>query len=64
MSPINKVGDYCEGDDGNTSLLVDCNEVKSSAILENGVKVAITTKDVWDAWGNPTLWKTRMKLQL
>ena len=34
------------------------------AILDSGLGVAISTKDVWDAWGNPTLRKIRMKLQL
>ena len=34
------------------------------AILDSGAGVAIATKEVWDAWGNPALRKTRMKLQL
>ena len=62
--PINKVGDYCEGEDSNTTLPVELNEVKSMAILDSGAGVAIATKDVWDAWGNPALRKMRMKLQL
>ena len=32
----NKVRDYCEGDDGNTIVLVEFNEVKSLAILDSG----------------------------
>ena len=31
--PLNKVGDYCEGGDGNTTLPVEFNDVKSLAIL-------------------------------
>ena len=62
--PINKVGDYCEGGNSNTTLLVEFNEVKSMAILDSGTGVAIATKSVWDAWGNPALRKIRMKLQL
>ena len=62
--PLNKVGKYCEGDDGNTSLLVEFNGGKSLAILDSGVGVAIATKQVWEAWGKPTLQKTTMKLQL
>ena len=62
--PSNKVGDYCEGEDNNTTLPVEFNEVKSMAILDSGAGVAIATKEVWDAWGNPALRKTRMKLQL
>ena len=59
--PLNKVGDYCEGDDGNTTLLVEFNEVKILAILDSGEGA---TKQVWEAWGKPTLWKNRIKLQL
>ena len=57
--PINKVGDYCEKEDINTTLPVEFNEIKSMAILDSGVGVAVATKSVWDAWGNPTLvcWK-------
>ena len=62
--PINKVGDTYEGEDNNTTLPVEFNEVKRMAILDSGAGVAIATKDVWDAWGNPTLRKTRTKLQL
>lgn len=62
--PINKGGDYCEGEDGNTTLPVEFNEVKSLAILDSGAGVAIATKGVWESWGKPALRKTRMKLQL
>ena len=62
--PLKKVGDYCEGDDGNTTLPVEFNEVKSLAILDSGAGVAIATKQVWEAWGKSTLRKTTMKLQL
>ena len=62
--PLNKVGDYCEGDDGNTTLPVEFNEVKSLAILNSGAGVAIATKQVWESWRKPVLRKTRMKLQL
>ena len=62
--PLNKVGDYYEGDDGNTTLPVEFNGVKSLAILDSGAGVAIATKQVWESWGKPALRKTRMKLQL
>ena len=62
--PLNKVGDYCEEDDGNTTLLVEFNGVKSLAILDSGAGVAIATKQVWKSWGKPSLRKTKMKLQL
>ena len=62
--PINKVGDYYEGEDGNTTLPVKFNEVTSLAILDSGAGVAIGTKQMWDSWGQLALRKTKMKLQL
>ena len=46
------------------NLSLGFNYVKSLAIVDSGTQVAIATKYVWDAWGNPPLRKTRMKLQL
>ena len=43
---------------------MEFNDVKSLAILDSGARVSIATKDVWEAWGNPTLRNTRIKLQL
>ena len=62
--PINKVKDYCEGKDNNTTLPIEFNDIKSMAILDSRARVVIATKSVWDAWGNAALRKTRMKLQL
>ena len=62
--PINKVGDYCEGEDGNTYLPVEYVNVKTMAILDSGAGVAIATKQIWSKWGKPALQKTRMRLQL
>ena len=62
--PINKVGEYCEGEDGNTLLPVQYGEIKTMAILDSGAGVAIATKQIWEAWGKPAIRKTRMKLQL
>ena len=42
--PISKVKEYCEGEDNNTTLLVEFNEVKSMAILGSRMGVAIATK--------------------
>ncbi len=46
--PINKVGDYCEGEEGNTTLPVECNGVQTKAILESGARIAILTKQMWE----------------
>ena len=62
--PVNKVGDYCEGEDGNTTIPVEFAGQTSIAILDSGAGVAIATKNMWEAWGKPALRKTRMKLQL
>ena len=62
--PINKVKNYYEGEDSNTTLPIEFNEIKSMAILDSKTGVAIATKDFWDAWGNLALRKIRMKLQL
>ncbi|MCO5594112.1 hypothetical protein L7F22_048133 [Adiantum nelumboides] len=42
--PINKVGDYCEDEEDNTTLPVEYNEIKTIAILYSGARVAIATK--------------------
>ena len=44
---INKVGDKAEDDEGNTTLLVEINNIKSVAILDSGAGVGITTKEIW-----------------
>ena len=50
--PINnKVGDYCEGEDGNTTLPVKFNNVTSLAILDSGAGVAIATKQMFGILG-------------
>ena len=62
--PLNKVGDYSEGNDSNTTLPVKYNDVQSLAISDSGARVALITVQVWEAWGKLALRKTRMKLQL
>ncbi len=64
--PLNKVGEYCEGEDGNTTLPIEYKGVKTTAILDSGAGVVIATKasSTWEKWGKPALRKTRLKLQL
>lgn len=62
--PLNKVGDYCEGEDSNTMIPVEFNKKYTLAILDSGAGVAIATKRIWESWGGPAMRKTRMKLQL
>ena len=62
--PINKVGDYCEGEDGNTTLPIEYKGFTTTAILDNGAGVAIATKAIWKKWGKPALRQTRLELQL
>ena len=42
--PLNKVGEYCEGEDGNTTLPVEFNDCTHEAILDSGAGIAIATK--------------------
>ena len=62
--PLNKVGEYCKGVNGNITLPIEYNDVKTLAILDSGSGVTIATKHVWEQWGRPTIRKTRLKLQL
>ena len=41
--PLNKVGDYNEGNDSDTTLPIEFNEVQSLAILDSGAGVALIT---------------------
>lgn len=62
--PLNKVGKYCEDDEGNTTLPVKIEKVISTAILDSGARVSIATKTIWAKWGKPAITQTRMNLQL
>ena len=61
---VNKLGDYYEWEDNNTTLSIKVNNVKSVAILDSEAGIVIATKTMWEAWGKPTLTRIRMKLQL
>ena len=41
--PLKKVGDYSEGNDSNTTLPIEFNEVQNLAILNSGARVALIT---------------------
>ena len=58
------MGEYCEGEDSNTTIPMSYQGVNTFAILDSGAGVAIATKGIWEAWGKPALRKFRMKLQL
>ena len=60
--PLNKVGDYCEGEDSNTTIPVTYQGETTLAILDSGAGVAIATKKIWESWEKLALRKTRMKL--
>ena len=64
LVPLNKVGDYNEGNNSNTTLPIEYNDVQNLAILDSGAGVALITVQVWEAWGKPALRKTRIKLQI
>lgn len=60
--PLNKARDYCKGEDGNTTLLVEFNVCTNIAILNSGAGISIATKIMWEEWENLALCKTRMRL--
>ena len=60
--PLNKVGDYCEGEDSNTTIPIEFKATYTLAILDSGAGVAIATNKICELWGRPVLRKTRMKL--
>ena len=39
--PLNKVGDYSEGNKSKTTLPMEYNDIQSLAILDNGARVAL-----------------------
>ena len=47
---LNKVGEYCEGEDSNMTIPVSYQGVKTFAILDSGAGVAIATKGIWEAY--------------
>ena len=53
--PLNKVGQYNDGKDGNTTLLVELNGCKHITILDSGASIAIATKKTWEQWGKTSL---------
>ena len=61
---VNKVTGLKVKDEGNTTLPVECGEVKSIAILDNGVGINIATMSIWEKWGKPMVRSTCMNLQL
>ena len=46
LVPLNKVGDYSEGNDSNTTLLVEFNQVQILPILDSGARVALVLVQV------------------
>ena len=55
---------YCKGVDGNITLPIEYNDVKTLAILDSGARVAIAMKDVWEQWERPAIRKMCLKLQV
>ena len=50
-TPLNKVGLYNEGEDGNTTLKAEFNDCEHIAILDSIVGIAVATKSTWETWG-------------
>ena len=48
LVPINKVGQHNDGEDANTTLLVELKGYKHISILDSGAGIAIATKSTWE----------------
>ena len=38
--------------------------IESIAILDSGAGISVATKSIWEKWGRPIVWSTRLNLQL
>ena len=63
---FNKLNNYGKhrADKGNSMLPIQMGKVKTLAILDTGAGVSIATKAMWIKWGQLSLRKTQMELQL
>ena len=63
---FNKLNNYGKhrADKGNSMLPIQMGKVKTLAILDTGAGVSIATKAMWIKWGQLSLQKTRIELQL
>ena len=53
--PLNKVGNYNERDENNTTLPMELDDVKNLIALNNGASVAIAIEQIWKSCGtSPT----------
>ena len=50
--PLEKQGDYYEGESRNAMLPIEYAGLSIMAILDGGAGLAIITKEVWELWGN------------
>ena len=61
---INKMSKKARASKGNTTLLVEHENVVFMAILDSGARMSVATKSIWEKWGKPTVRSTRMNVQL
>lgn len=61
---INNVNGIRGKDEGSTTLLVEYGAIVYIAILDNGARISIAIRSIWEKWGKPIVRGTRMKLQL
>ena len=57
MVPINKLGQYVEGDYLNAIIPLSYHHRKVEALLDGGAGVSIMTKQCWEKWGSPPMEK-------
>ena len=52
--PLNKVGEYCKGSNGNITLPIEYKDIKTLSILDSGARLAIATKAHMGKMGKTT----------
>ena len=58
------MGEKAKDDEGNTTLPVTINNIKSIVVLDSGAGIGIATKFIWESWSKLAAQRTRMSLQL
>ncbi|MCO5593463.1 hypothetical protein L7F22_047477 [Adiantum nelumboides] len=62
--PINKLGQYFEGDESNATLPITCKGITMKRILDGGAGVSIVTRNCWETMGKPHLGVTNIVVKM
>ncbi|MCO5600115.1 hypothetical protein L7F22_054223 [Adiantum nelumboides] len=62
--PINKLGQYFEGDESNATLPITCKEITMKGILDGEAGIIIVTRNCWETMGKPHLGVTNIVVKM